>query len=159
MIVVSDTSTLTNLYQVDQLHLLHLLYGKIIVPPGVRRELYRIDSQKAAIEQLDWVTTEYPKDQKLIAALLIDLDLGESKAIALAVELNSDLLIIDERKGRAIAENKGIRIAGLLGILVAAKKAGHIDTLTPVIKRLRANGFRLKATLIDKVLRILGEGE
>jgi predicted nucleic acid-binding protein len=157
MIIVSDTSTITNLLQINRLDILKSLYGTIVIPPGVRRELYRIEGQKTAIEKLDWIKTQYPHDQQLIAELLEDLDLGESEAIALAVELDAEYLIIDEYKGRAIAEMRGIKIVGLLGILIAAKTGGHIESVRPLIEKIRSNGFRLNSTLVDKVLTALGE--
>ncbi len=157
MIIVSDTSTITNLLQISRLDILKSLYGNIVIPPRVRRELYRIEGQKTAIEKLDWIITEYPHDQQLIAELLEDLELGESEAIALAVELDAEYLIIDEYKGRAIAEKRGIKIVGLLGILIAAKTGGHIESLRPLIEKIRSNGFRLNSSLVDKVLNALGE--
>ena len=157
MIIVSDTSTITNLLQISRLDILKSLYGNIVIPPGVRRELYRIEGQKTAIEKLDWIITEYPHDQQLIAELLEDLELGESEAIALAVELDAEYLIIDEYKGRAIAEKRGIKIVGLLGILIAAKTGGHIESVRPLIEKIRSNGFRLNSSLVDKVLNALGE--
>ncbi|PPK88368.1 hypothetical protein CLV84_1335 [Neolewinella xylanilytica] len=157
MIVVSDTSTITNLHQIDRLDVLRSLYGTIIIPPAVRRELYRIEGQQGAIEQSDWIRTEYPKDQTLITELLEELDLGESEAIALAIELNADYLVIDEYKGRAIAEKKGVKIVGLLGVLIAAKRNGHLEAIKPLIERIQHNGFRLNSSLILKVLTALGE--
>ena len=157
MIVVSDTSTITNLYQVDRLDLLRSLYGMIIIPPAVRRELYRIEGQEEVIEKLGWIQTEYPKNQSLITELLEELDLGESEAIALAIELKADYLIIDEYKGRAIADKKGVKIVGLLGVLIAAKRIGHLQAVKPLIDKIQINGFRLNRSLIDKVLNALGE--
>ena len=157
MIVVSDTSTITNLYQVDRLDLLRSLYGTIIIPPAVRRELYRIEGQEEGIEKLGWIQTEYPKNQSLITELLEELDLGESEAIALAIEMKADYLIIDEYKGRAIADKKGVKIVGLLGVLIAAKRNGHLQAVKPLIEKIQINGFRLNRSLIDKVLNALGE--
>ena len=157
MIVLSDTSTITNLYQVDRLDLLRSLYGTIIIPPAVRRELYRIEGQQAEIDKLGWIQTEYPKNQSLITELLEDLDLGESEAIALAIELKADYLIIDEYKGRAIADKKGVKIVGLLGVLIAAKRNGHLQAVKPLIENIQSNGFRLNRSLIDKVLTALRE--
>ena len=157
MIVVSDTSTITNLHQVNRLDLLRSLFGTIIIPPGVRRELYRIEGQQVEIEKLAWIQTEYPKNQSLITELLEQLDLGESEALALAIELKADYLVIDEYKGRAIAETKGVKIVGLLGVLIAAKKDGHLTAVKPLIEKIQSNGFRLNGSLINKVLTALGE--
>ena len=157
MIVVSDTSTITNLYQVGRLDLLRSLFGTVIIPPAVRRELYRIEGQAVEIEKLGWIQTEYPKNQSLISELLDELDLGESEAIALAIELKAEYLIIDEYKGREIADKKGVKIVGLLGVLIAAKTDGHLEAVMPLIDKIQLNGFRLNRSLINKVLTALGE--
>ena len=86
-----------------------------------------------------------------------ELDLGESEAIVLAIELKADYLIIDEYKGRAIADKKGVKIVGLLGVLIAAKRIGHLQAVKPLIEKIQINGFRLNRSLIDKVLNALGE--
>ena len=154
---IVEVQTSSNLYQIDRLDLLRSLYGGIIIPPGVKRELYRIEGQQVEIEKLDWIRTEYPKNQSLVIELLEDLYLGESEAIALAIELKVDYLIIDEYKGRAIAEKKGIKIVGLLGVLIAAKRNGHLEAIKPLIDKIQRNGFRLNQSLIVKVLTALGE--
>lgn len=56
------------------------------------------------------------------------LDPGETEAIALAVEIGADLLLIDERKGRREAKLLGLRTTGLLGVLLEAKKAGLLSS-------------------------------
>ena len=157
MIVVSDTSAITNLFQVQRLDLLRHLYGEVIIPPGVREELYRIEGQREGLGPLGWLITRKPTDERLVTNLNRELDYGESQAIALAVELRADYLIIDEYKGRQRAEEMGVRIVGLLGILIAAKKHGHVQFVSPILKRARANGFRLSDRLVQLVLARLGE--
>ncbi len=84
MIVVSDTSAISNLLQVDLLHILNLVYGKIIIPKVVYVELCEIKTQKQIIDSLKWIEVESATDFEFIKKLESDLDAGESEAIALA---------------------------------------------------------------------------
>ena len=86
-----------------------------------------------------------------------NLDDGESEAIALALEINSDYLLIDELKGRNMAENHGIKIVGLLGILIKAKQQGILTAIKPIMEQLLTIGFRIKPTLFDRVLEEVNE--
>jgi uncharacterized protein len=158
MIVVSDTSAISNLLQVDLLHLLNLVYGKIIIPKAVYKELCEIDSQKQFIDSLNWIEIESPSDFELIKKLEADLDSGESEAIALAIEFKADFLIIDERIGRKIAESLGIKIVGLLGTLLKAKENGFIKTISPVLEDLSQNaGFHINPQLRNYILQLANE--
>ncbi|MFK7932152.1 MAG: hypothetical protein AB8G22_01500 [Saprospiraceae bacterium] len=104
MIIISDTSPISNLLQINHLWLLKELYQEIIIPPAVQRELYAIAIQEEKIGVLDWIKVVAPTNQKLILELTADLDLGESESIALALEFKADYLIIDEYLGRTIAQ-------------------------------------------------------
>lgn len=157
MIVVSDTSAISNLFQIDLLDLLQQLYGGVIITPAVQRELYAIPSQRKIAEAFSWIDVINPSNQQLVAELLVKLDLGEAESIALALEKRADYLIIDEFLGRRIADEYGIKIVGVLGILIQAKQKGLVKNVKPYIEKLRDNGFRLNPGLVDKVLRQLGE--
>jgi predicted nucleic acid-binding protein len=157
MVVVSDTSAISNLYQVHQLDLLEKLYGEILIPSTVERELYSIPSQESLLETFDWIKVAVPSNQKLVYELSQKLDLGESEAIALALEKNADYLLIDEYAGRSIADDLGLKIVGVLGILIQAKQENYLQEIGPVIRELKEIGFRLSDSLVDIVLKKIGE--
>jgi predicted nucleic acid-binding protein len=154
--IISDTSSISNLFQIERIDLLKSLYGKITITPAVLRELYALEEQKE-IDDLKWIKVIAPKDQKRVMKLLEELDLGEAESIALAIERKAKYLIIDEYRGRQIAEQYGVKIVGVLGILIQAKQDGLIDSVKDEVQRLRQVGFRLNQRLVDGVLKRLGE--
>jgi hypothetical protein len=154
--IISDTSSISNLFQIGKIELLKNLYGSITIAPAVQRELYALEEQKE-IDNIKWIKVVAPKNQKKVSELLEELDLGESESIVLAIERNAKYLIIDEYRGRLIAEQYGVKIVGVLGILIQAKQKGLISSVSDEIMKLRAIGFRLNQGLVEKVLRRLGE--
>lgn len=130
MIVVSDTSPLSGLAIAKHLSLLHQVYGRVIIPTAVAAELQRGGQDDPRIDEplaLAWIEVQQPTNQGLVASLQTDrnLDRGEAEAIALALELNADELLIDERLGRREANRLGLAITGLLGVLLVAKRQGQ----------------------------------
>lgn len=110
MIVVSDSSPLISLAVVGHLELLRDLYGTIVIPPAVYQEVAMQDPGRPGvleIQAFDWIACKSVADPSLVAALQRKLDRGEAEAIALAMELPADLLLMDERLGRAQAASSG----------------------------------------------------
>jgi predicted nucleic acid-binding protein len=157
MIVISDTSPITNLIQIDCLDLLNAVFGKIIIPQTVYNELCELPDQKEILDNQDWISVVAAENRSAITQLETQLDKGEAEAIALAMELRPDFLIIDEIKGRTIAEGFGIKIVGLLGTLLKAKQLGHIAELKPKLEELIRLGFRVNPKLYDHILKLAGE--
>lgn len=86
------------------------------------------------------------------------MDIGEVEAIILAKQTNADWLLIDEKKGRQKAEELGIKIVGLMGLLVKGKQKGLINAVRPEIEKLTEKAeFRLSQSLIDLVLKEVDE--
>jgi len=157
MIIISDTSSISNLLQIGLIDVLYELYSEITITPAVRRELYYLPEQEKQIEQIDWIKVKAPQDQGMIVQLMEELDLGEAESITLAIEEQAKYLIIDEYKGRWIADSYGIKIVGILGVLIQAKKKNIIPAVKPPIDQLIEIGFRLDKKLIAKVLKRLDE--
>jgi predicted nucleic acid-binding protein len=143
MIVVSDTSAITNLIQIDHLWLLREVYQNIIIPQAVYDELVSDTKNKLIIESLSWIKIKEVKENDITRNLKEVLDPGESEAITLALELDADFIIIDEKKGRKIAEDYGLRKIGLVGILVESKRKGLIKEVRNLLEQLidKANFF------------------
>ena len=158
MIVVSDTSAITNFLQVGQLSLLQKLFQKVFITPQVYSELCEIESQKTEIDKLVWIGVIEPHNTILIHDLERRIDIGEASSIALAIELNADYLLIDERKGRNEAEKLGLKITGIIGVLLRAKSEKHIELIKPILYQLQQEAnFRIHPSLYDKVLEIADE--
>jgi predicted nucleic acid-binding protein len=122
MIVISNTSPISNLAAIGHLELLQQLYSNIIIPPAVYQELINSsDTAPAtlAVQTLSWIQTQPVSDRVLLETLQSNLDPGEAEAITLAVEIHADRLIIDERRGRNEAIRLGLQVTGLLGISVS----------------------------------------
>lgn len=161
MIVVSDTSPITNLAAVNQLNLLQQLYNNIIIPEAVNLELTGVSVPvpgTVEVQTLDWIETRRVANRNLVTQLQQELDEGEAEAIALAIELNANRLLIDERRGRAVASRLGIKFTGVLGILIIAKRQGLISAVKPVLDELIITAeFRVADQLYFRILQDAGE--
>lgn len=158
MIVVSDTSVITNLIQLGQLPLLKELFENIIVPQKVFDELARIPRQIEIINETAWIEVRQISDEASFKKLISTLDPGEAEAIVLAIEFKADALLIDEKKGRRIAQEYGITITGLLGILIEAKAEHLIKEVKPILDRLIFEmGFRISPKLYQNILEKVDE--
>lgn len=104
-----------------------------------------------------WITVQHIKDRKKYEELMVQLDDGEASAIALALETDADLLIIDERKGRKIAENLGLVIIGSLGILLKAKQKGVITSVKAILDLIDQTNFRISTAIKRKILKAANE--
>ena len=161
MIIVSDTSALSNLALVEHLWLLEAIYQNVIIPDVVASELAAASNPAIpAILQLDWVQTKSLTQSQLANQLQQErgLDAGEANAIALALEIRADDLLIDERLGRQEAVRLGLSIIGILGVLLIAKQRNLITQVKPVMDALvNKAGFRISPQLYQRVLTLSQE--
>lgn len=158
MIVVSDTSPITNLIEIGRLDLLRDLFGEVLIPPGVFREATFIDWHRLEVDTCDWIRVVELRNRDLFVKLAEKLDRGEAEAIALAVELSAEIILIDEAAGRFEAAESGLIVTGLLGVLIRGKKQGLITSIRPEIARLISEAdFWVSATIIEEAVRLAGE--
>jgi len=131
-VVISNTTPIIALALVRQLDLLYALYEEVWIPQAVAAELQASGVRAGAAEAATapYIHTVALNDPRR-ADLLSDLDRGEAEVIALAQERHADLVIIDERLGRRHARRLGLRITGVLGVLLKAKQLGHVDVVRP----------------------------
>lgn len=160
MIIVSDTSPLTYLMQVGETLLLKELFDEVVIPPAVFDELNHMAGQKAALEtfvQQGWIKVEQPSPEALQRILPFGLDKGETEALALALILKADYIIIDERKGAAAADKLRIPATGLIGVLLAAKNQRFIPAVKPLLDKIISQGFFINKQFYQKTLRQVNE--
>lgn len=151
MIVVSDTSPINYLLLIGLVDLLPQLYGQVVIPHAVYNEL----RDPAAPEPVsNWVSSLPGWVEVHIVPNsdpALSLGAGEKEAIALALTLKAEMLLMDERKGRREALARGLAVSGTLNILDVAAERDLID-LPAMMGRLLQSGFRASAVLIREML-------
>ncbi len=161
MIVISNTSPINNLAAISHLNLLQQLYSSIIIPNAVKEELTGVGTSVAGateVETQNWIQTRQVANRTLVTALCLEIDEGEAEAIALAIELKAELLLIDERIGRTVASRLGLKFIGVLGVLLEAKSKGLIPVVKPLLDNLIVQaGFWITEPLYNRILQVAGE--
>ena len=161
MIVVADTSVILNLALVGQAELLAVLFREVLVPPSVGSEFARLAESHgrfAGLRLPAWVRVQEPAAIPAALAFHGELHPGETEALALALEIHADGVLIDEAAGRAVALELGLTPIGVLGILVRAKRRGQLAAIAPVVDALLQRAqFRASPDLVREVLRLAGE--
>jgi predicted nucleic acid-binding protein len=148
-IIISDTSCLIALQKIELLDILRKLYGEILITEEVKNEYGRTLP--------DWVIITKVKNTIKQSELEGKLDKGEASSIALALEIDNSLLIIDEIKGRKIAQFLHVDIIGTVGILILANNKGYISNMLGTILKLVNAGFRMSDDLINKIIDKYGK--
>jgi predicted nucleic acid-binding protein len=158
--VVTNSGPLIALASVGQLDLLSALYTTILVPEAVWREVTEAGAGRPGARELlatSW-TTRVPLDPPPDRLLTEELGAGEAEAIALAVQREAQLLLMDDRRARRVAELAyRLRVKGAAGILVAAKRRGLIAAVRPLFELMRVHGYYLSPRLIERACHEAGE--
>lgn len=159
--VVSNTSPLMNLAIIGRLDLLRHFYETIDVPEAVWNELIIQGAGKPGSEAIaseSWIKSHAVQNRHLVTALRENLDSGEAETIALALERQAILVLLDETEGRRVAASYGLVKTGVLGILLQAKSHGIISSLKAEMEKLQREAhFWISPPLFEKLLRSVGE--
>lgn len=147
--IISDTSCLILLDKIGELELLHKLFGNITTTTEVAAEFGQ--------PLPSWFEIKDPIDKNYQTIIETSVDKGEASAIALAIELDNCLLIIDDLKGRRFAHQLGLTIIGTIGVIVDAKLTGIINSIKPILAKIKATDFRITEQLESLILKRAGE--
>ena len=157
--VVSDTSPIQYLHQCNLLELLPHLYGRVLVPDAVLRELGVGRSQGVFLPDVAALPWLIPRSAPPLGGLPLaaDLGAGEREAIALAAGLRNPLLLLDDSLARQHARLLNLPFTGTLGVVLRGKERRVLDLVAPVIEQLERLGFRLDRATREAVLALAGE--
>lgn len=154
-LVIADTGPVNYLILIGHIDILPALFEKVIVPAIVRDELKH---RKAPPAVQRWIADPAPWAEVRHTASDVSrdvspgaLDAGEEAAIALAVELHADLILMDDRDGVLVARSKGFRVAGTLGILSMAAERGLVN-LADAFERIKQTTFYYQQEIMDQLL-------
>ena len=159
MLLIADSSALVALSVMNLLSLLDNLFDRVLVPEAVYRELTADDSLPEAT-----ILKQYLHDKRCpiasdSGAVLLDAygDMGEIEAMYLYKQLKADRLLIDDARGRKVAQLNNIAVIGSLGVLLLAKQKGLIATIKPKLDRLDGSAVYISSQLIEQALMLAGE--
>jgi len=162
MIVISDTTPIISLIKIQKLDLLQKLFGEILIPEAVFRELTTNNlfcDESEIVKKCEFLKVVSVQNKKSLEVLqkITGLDDGESESIIIVDEQKSDLLIMDERKGRKVAEKMGITLTGTVGVLLQAYNENMIsaDYVKLCLQSLREQNIRISESLVNKALERL----
>lgn len=148
-VIISDTSCLIILTKIRELDLLRQLYKTVTITQDILLEYG---------EHLpDWIEVQQPKDHRRQQLLEKQIDKGEASAIALALETNENIIILDDWKARKLADKLGLSITGTIGLIIKAKNKGIILSIKPYLDKIRETNFRFSEELEKIALREANE--
>ncbi|MGQ0652911.1 MAG: DUF3368 domain-containing protein [Betaproteobacteria bacterium] len=159
-LVLTDASPLIGLSIVEGLGWLHTLFGEVWLPQQVQREVLTGQALRGEAEIKPALAAGWLRVWKRRVAEATLPDLGEGEAACIRIALSRDepvLLLMDEKAGRAVAAEHGLRVAGTAAVIGMAKLRGLIPGARPVFEALHGSDFRISAEVIRTVLSRVGE--
>lgn len=158
-LIICDAGPLIVLGKINQLELLARYAESIWIPREVWSEVVERGQGRPPAEWLLHHMSESVRegDRELTAAFRLHVDAGEAEALALAAKNRDSCLLVDDSKGRTLAQLNHIRCMGTLGLLVRARRAELVPALKPLLIDLRAAGWFIHPVLIQDALRSVGE--
>ena len=156
--VIINNSPLVALWMLNHLLLLRELYTEVWMPEEVKNEFLGVEptAREDALKNAPWLQT-FPQTVQPPLSMPVKLDPGESAVIALAIEHNARLVIIDEQRARRYAQHIGLSVKGTVGVLLEAKENGLIERIKPLLTQMQTHGIYLGKSVIDEALQQAGE--
>ena len=156
---VANASPVILLAKAEAFGLLAQLPGQLVVPRGVFAEV-----TAAGPADPGAVALGDPTGYQLVEIAAVhpnvagwDLGRGESEVLTWALDNPPAIAVLDDRQARAAARSLGVRTIGTIGVVVRARRAGHIVSARAMIERLRAEGLRLGEAIFEEALRLARE--
>jgi len=143
--IISNTSCLIVLDNIGMLDVLKELYGKVFITEEVSKEFDKTVP--------DWIEVRKVSDNKYLKLMKNFVDLGEASTIALAVETDDIVIILDDFKARKLAQKLNLKITGTIGVLIKARKRNIITSTQEVLNKLRNEGFRISDEIEKEFLK------
>lgn len=143
--IISNTSCLIVLDNIRMLDVLKELYGKVFITEEVSKEFGKTVP--------DWIEVRKVSDNKYLKLMKNFVDLGEASTIALAVETDDIVIILDDLKARKLAQKLNLKITGTIGVLIKARKRNIITSTQEVLNKLRNEGFRISDEIEKEFLK------
>ena len=156
--VVLNNSPLISLWFLGRLDLLRDLFQEVLIPATVEEEFLAKESsaRRQALAEATWIhSVELSNPRRALA--YAGLDRGEAAVLALAEERDARLVVLDDLKARRYAERLRLPVSGTVGVLLLAKVAGRIDSLSFCLNRLKEAGLFLSSDLVARALKLADE--
>ncbi|MEA2032194.1 MAG: DUF3368 domain-containing protein [Euryarchaeota archaeon] len=157
MIIVSDSGPLIALSKLNLLFILQELFGEIVIPLEVWKEVVERGKGKAgseAVEKAKWIKVQEVRDELSVEVLCRDIDRDEAEAIILAKRINAEMLILDEKIPREIAVAIGLRVVGSLALIHEGIERGMVNqTLAEITKKMRQRRIWVSDEVIEEITK------
>ena len=162
MTIVSNTTPIISFLKINRMDILEKMFNIITIPQAVYEEITvkrQLDDEINIFNSCNFIKVRSVNNEFAVNLLRKQsgLGLGESEAITLAEDLKEAILLIDELKGRKVAEQNGINIIGTIGIIVKAKKLGYINQAKPLLDELITKNIRISKELYNNILNLINE--
>lgn len=159
--IITNATPLIAFSRIGQLSLLRKTVAEpLIVPAAVAREISDYERDRPGsidLSQERWIEAQSVADEQQVRLLLPTLDRGEAEVIALGLENQARLVLIDELIGRKVAESLGLQVSGSVGVLIRAKQLGEIPAVKPFLDQMVRKGIYFGRRFLDAVLRQVEE--
>ena len=146
MIILSNSSPLIALSSLDRLDILAKLFTTVYIPEAVYRETVTdnpMSEQCACIDravQQDLLQVRSPVAQRQFTRRLGN---GEQGVLNLAMEMQPDFILLDDKKARNEAEDCGFEFLLTSELLKIAEQQQHIQSYHELIAQLRSHKIYL----------------